>query len=625
MPQESLFSSHSHNDVSSVKSTGSTSSLTSHFFGKKKHGLGFAKLFRGNSHSSTGESGKDFLGNLLSPRQSNSSSKSQDSNPRAVSCVPMMDHPHLSQPHAHHLHNPHNYNHNEKAKIATHSKSESPHSIHVLKTVPSPKSHMHPVQLLQKEIEEQQMRLAPPKLAHDKSKKKSLQLKRFFKKLHGEETPAGQHDSSSVAVVSDLHTNPKTIYETDDARELIEKYGIPGKLIGEGASGSVSVVERIDGKMFAVKRFRARGPRESQIEYSKKVTAEFCIGSTLHHQNIIETLDMLQEGSNFLVVMEYCPYDFFTLVMSDLMTRHEIACYFKQICNGVNYLHEMGLAHRDLKLDNCVVTSQGILKLIDFGSAVVFQYPYEKEIVKAKGIVGSDPYLAPELLTSTTYDPRPVDVWSIAIMFYCMSLRRFPWKAPRDKFQSFRLFCEEPEHDKDLQKGPYRLLKLLPRHSRSLVGQMLELDPKKRILMCDVVTNSWFEHIECCELDERGTLKHIPDTHKHHLITEDELNELNTKREEEAKIAKLRNEEEDHMDHTNVAEALKSNEEKHIQEESAKAALLRQEESLNNLKTLPPSKEDQSRTATTDISYTEGLNSFHGEVDSTGDAEKHAI
>lgn len=121
----------------------------------------------------------------------------------------------------------------------------------------------------------------------------------------------------------------------------------------------------------------------------------------------------------------------FNLVMSNLMTQDEVNCYFKQLCHGVNYLHSMGLAHRDLKLDNCVVTKDGILKLIDFGSAVVFQYPYEDTIVKSHGIVGSDPYLAPELLKQTSYDPRVADVWSIAIIFYCMVLKRFPWKAPK--------------------------------------------------------------------------------------------------------------------------------------------------------------------------------------------------
>lgn len=345
-------------------------------------------------------------------------------------------------------------------------------------------------------------------------------------------------------------TTPK-FFGTDSASELIEKYGIPGKILGEGAGGSVSVVKRSDGKLYAVKKFRPKNEKESDADYSKKVTAEFCIGSTLKHQNVIETLDMLQEGLNFLVVMEFAPYDFFTIVMSGLMTKHEIFCCFRQIINGTYYLHSMGLAHRDLKLDNCVVSKQGIIKLIDFGSAVVFKYPYEPGIVKAKGVVGSDPYLAPEVLIEHHYDPRPLDVWSIAIMFCCMTLRRFPWKAPKQSDNSFKLFTTKPEPKegedgevihKSKSKGPYRLLRLLPHASRPLISAMLELNPSKRISMEQIIENEWVKSIEVCEINEDYTsidgshepkLKKIPETHKHHLITEDELNELQKKKSEE--------------------------------------------------------------------------------------------
>jgi serine/threonine protein kinase len=48
-------------------------------------------------------------------------------------------------------------------------------------------------------------------------------------------------------------------------------------------------------------------------------------------------------------------------------------------------MHEMGLAHRDLKLDNCCVNEFGIVKIIDFGCAVVFKYPFELDLIEATG------------------------------------------------------------------------------------------------------------------------------------------------------------------------------------------------------------------------------------------------
>lgn len=149
--------------------------------------------------------------------------------------------------------------------------------------------------------------------------------------------------------------------------------------------------------------------------------------------------------------MEYAPYDLFSVVMSGSMSRPEIYCVFRQICDGVEYLHSLGLAHRDLKLDNCVMTSDNVVKLIDFGTATVFHYPGKKTTL-ATGVVGSDPYLAPEVVSAESYDPRKTDVWSVAIIFMCMVLRRFPWKIPDPKADaSFRAFVQAHP---DLAKKP---------------------------------------------------------------------------------------------------------------------------------------------------------------------------
>ena len=171
-----------------------------------------------------------------------------------------------------------------------------------------------------------------------------------------------------------------------DDHGLETKYGKFGKILGSGAGGSVRLIKRSsDGVTFAVKQFRDRHSFESERDYNKKVTAEFCIGSTLHHGNIIETLDIVHERGHWYQVMEYAPYDLFAIVMTGKMSKDEIVCSFVQIVSGVVYLHSMGLAHRDLKLDNVVVNEHGIMKIIDFGSASVFRYPFENDIVLASG------------------------------------------------------------------------------------------------------------------------------------------------------------------------------------------------------------------------------------------------
>nr|ODN90074.1 HAL protein kinase [Cryptococcus depauperatus CBS 7841] len=257
----------------------------------------------------------------------------------------------------------------------------------------------------------------------------------------GYATPKNAADYPGVPHPVVALTHP-SLHEATHAH-LSKKYGKWGKVLGSGAGGTVRLIKgssKHGNTLYAVKEFRPRRQGESEKDYQRKVTAEFCVGVTLRHVNVIETVDIVNDHGHFYEIMEYAPYDLFSVVMSGKMSRPEIYCVFRQIIDGVHYLHSMGLAHRDLKLDNCVMTGDNIVKLIDFGTATVFHYPGKHQI-PATGVVGSDPYLAPEVLSKDHYDPRLTDVWSVAIIFMCMVLRRFPWKIPDFKADmSFRLF-----------------------------------------------------------------------------------------------------------------------------------------------------------------------------------------
>lgn len=308
------------------------------------------------------------------------------------------------------------------------------------------------------------------------------------------------------------------------------------------------LVKRIaDKQMFAVKEFRVKYSSESRRDYIKKITGEYCIGSTLKHPNIIETVEISYENERVLQVMEYCDFDLFAIVMSNKMDNAEIECCFKQILTGLAYLHSLGLAHRDLKLDNCVVDGRGIVKLIDFGSAVVFSYPMTRTLVESQGIVGSDPYLAPEVCVFNKYDPRPVDVWSAAIIYCCMMLKKFPWKVPKLTDASFKSFAtreegvslnellkkepDPPSYDNapaqnhtSTQTGVGRLLHALPAQARPLIGRMVDLAPACRISVEDCMTDPWMSSIQMCTVYvdyENGTNQHVP-AHNHTHTTVDQ-------------------------------------------------------------------------------------------------------
>jgi serine/threonine protein kinase len=293
-----------------------------------------------------------------------------------------------------------------------------------------------------------------PVALHDPKQHLHLSLRRFFRKL--KPAPLAEHHPPAAAAPS-------------AGGDLFRQYGKMGRLLGTGALGAVSLItlEDTPPRIYAVKKFRAKLANETDLEYKTKVRNEYKIGEYLAHPNLIHTMELIKDHSKhfgepqYYIVMEYAPYDFFNLVMSGLMDKREVACYFKQIVSGVAYLHANGLAHRDLKLDNCVVNEHGVLKLIDFGLAVQFRkeklaadrlHPWAPHddlddkwrLVRARGIVGSDPYLAPEVFAPLNfgYDPRLVDVWLVAIIYFCMVLKRFPWKVPKLTDASYRLFAE---------------------------------------------------------------------------------------------------------------------------------------------------------------------------------------
>ena len=430
----------------------------------------------------------------------------------------------------------------------------------------------------------------------DKSKSEShhhhhLSLRRFLKKLKHTDSHSSHKSDASSIYSSKQSAGKPDILPSNSSSELFKKYGGVGRLLGTGASGSVNLVTSHDdsSQIFAVKKFRAKLPSENESDYKVRVKNEFKIGEYLSHDNLIHTMELIKDYPTdkptnlshhsitknkaskllqdpvYYIVMEYCPFDFFNLVMSGLMDTNEIFCYFKQIVDGVSFLHENGLAHRDLKLDNCVVNDHGILKLIDFGSAVQFRKEInasaplnatvdeiidEKyKLVRARGIVGSDPYLAPEVFEPSNfgYDPRAADVWSIATIYCCMILKRFPWKIPKISEPSYRSFIGIPEESKDSTpedpkkppRGPDRLLRLLPKDSRELLRSMLIIDPKKRFLMPDIVKDEFYLSIEKCKTktDEKGKMYvEKPDNHIHHLITEEELQKLNQEKEKLKKL-----------------------------------------------------------------------------------------
>jgi len=279
---------------------------------------------------------------------------------------------------------------------------------------------------------------------------------------------------------------------------LEQKYGSCGRVLGKGAGGVVRMCQMVTtegqkfNKVYAVKEFKKR-KNETEREHVKKLTSEFCISSRLHHCNIIQTVDLVQdENKHWCEIMEYCPHgDLYEFIRSGSLEQVEIDCFFKQLIRGVEYLHSVGVAHRDLKPENLLIDEGAQLKITDFGVSDVFQIAWEKQPHYSKGVCGSEPYIAPEEFNGEPYDAREVDVWAMAVIYYALNFTGVPWRTatPNDPNYAYYLKYRgdrfEPFHR-------------FPAQSRSLIHRMFEPNPKKRISVADIILSPWFIATETC-------------------------------------------------------------------------------------------------------------------------------
>jgi protein-serine/threonine kinase len=320
------------------------------------------------------------------------------------------------------------------------------------------------------------------------------------------------------------------------------------KQIGEGGAAVVQLMKSKTAsttdekdKVFAVKKFRqfSEGD-ETVMDYARKIQSEFCIAKSLsEHPHIVKTHRLCfeddktckLEGRTWYHVMEYCEYgDLTDLIKEGYFSLRDKNCLFKQVVRGVDYMHQHGIAHRDLKSENMLVTKDGCLKIADFGTSEVFsgihpgfrdcrrpslvEEPCEANLC-GPGIIGSGPYMAPEIVDRKVYDPRCVDVWACAIVYISLLVCGTPWERPDTTVNSYARFCASwddwfGKYGEDAELDPEKLP--LPEYARTtafrmmesqpmkaLVLRMLHPVPKRRISVHEVLESKEMDEIECCQ------------------------------------------------------------------------------------------------------------------------------
>jgi protein-serine/threonine kinase len=350
---------------------------------------------------------------------------------------------------------------------------------------------------------------------HLKSSRRQEKLSDMFKGFLGGKKTEQQSSENDLSLVSswvDTLKQEKNGLATDkkvgpnQSGSLVEKYGKCQEVVGRGAFGIVRIshkkVENGE-KLFAVKEFRRR-PEETEKKYSKRLTSEFCISSSLRHPNVIHTLDLLKDAKgDFCEVMEFCAGgDLYTLVLAaGKLEVQEADCFFKQMMRGVEYMHEMGVAHRDLKPENLLLTTRGALKITDFGNGECFRMAWENDAHMVSGLCGSAPYIAPEEYIDREFDARAVDVWACGVIYMAMRTGRHLWRVAKKDEDEFYARYLEGRRD---EEGYSPIESLHRARCRNVIYSILDPNPSRRITASQVLKSEWGREIKLCKAGEEG-------------------------------------------------------------------------------------------------------------------------
>lgn len=109
----------------------------------------------------------------------------------------------------------------------------------------------------------------------------------------------------------------------------------------------------------------------------------------------------------------------------------------------------MGVAHRDMKPENLLLTTRGALKITDFGNGECFRMAWESDAHMVSGLCGSAPYISPEEYTDKEFDARAVDVWACGVIYMAMRTGRHLWRVAKKGEDEFYARYLEGRRDEE--------------------------------------------------------------------------------------------------------------------------------------------------------------------------------
>ncbi|XP_015690821.2 mitogen-activated protein kinase kinase kinase 1-like [Oryza brachyantha] len=239
-----------------------------------------------------------------------------------------------------------------------------------------------------------------------------------------------------------------------------------GALLGSGSFGMVYEGISDEGAFFAVKEVSLLDQGSNAQQSILALEQEIALLSQFEHENIVQYYGTDKEESKLYIFIELVTQGSLSSLYQKYKLRDsQVSAYTRQILNGLVYLHERNVVHRDIKCANILVHANGSVKLADFGLA--------KEMSKInmlRSCKGSVYWMAPEVVNpKKTYGPQ-ADIWSLGCTVLEMLTRQIPY--PNVEWTNAFFMIGKGE-------GP-QIPSYLSKDAQDFISQCVQVDPEKR-------------------------------------------------------------------------------------------------------------------------------------------------
>ena len=274
-----------------------------------------------------------------------------------------------------------------------------------------------------------------------------------------------------------------------------------GRTLGSGFSAKVKVGQAPDGSEYALKIFDLANPNFNQRAF-KLLREEVEATTQLNHENVVRYHDFkedatLNKASGATKNVAYIVQEMITggelfdyIANTGAFTEEVCKYFFKQMLQGIHYIHSRGFSHRDLKPENILLDKNFNVKIVDFGFACPLEGRDGSGINRSQ--IGTPGYMAPEIIAKQPYQGQVVDIFALGVILFIMRSGHPPFSQASEEDRYYQLLATNRSdlfwkaHSQRKAEGYYS------EDFKDLITCMLQFHPHQRLCIPDIVGHQWY-------------------------------------------------------------------------------------------------------------------------------------